>query len=102
MAEGAVQELAHDGEPEIAGRQLQHLEIPELALIAPIRQIVFGTGLSFGFARQLEPECRLSQAVEGDVGKGDVFFQDRAVPTPLGEAMAQDQAIIALAEEKLD
>ncbi len=45
-------------------------------------------------AAQLQPGDGVSEFILGDVGQGDVLFEDRRVAGPLGQAMRQQQLVV--------
>src|SRR5262249_5316484 len=93
------QQLPNDGEREVATWQLHQERVPELDAVAQEREIVLGASLALRRPRQLEKQRRLADQVERDVRERDVFLENRAVPAPLRQPVAEDQPVVAEAEE---
>jgi hypothetical protein len=93
------QELARHREREISARKLHDQCVPELDGFAEVGQRVGGPPLPFDLASQLQQKVRLADEVERDVGQRDVLLEDRPMAAPFRETMAEDEAIVAEAEE---
>src|SRR5205085_10632726 len=84
---------------EIAVRLLDQPAIAESENVAAEGERVVVPPLPFRLAGEIEEMGRLADEVEGDVGEAEVDFHRRRVAAPLGEALAEDQGIVAQAEE---
>ena len=84
--------IAQQGAREVAVGQLQHRHVAEVAFQALEGEGVFVAAAGFELPRQRQRQSRLADVVERDVGQRDVFFEHRRVATPLGQALAVDQA----------
>ena len=49
-----------------------------------------------------EQQARLADQVERDVGERQVLLEDRAVPAPLRQALAEDQRVVGEAEDVVE
>jgi len=47
----------------------------------------------------IEPQNGVTKFVLGDVGEGDVFFENRRVAAPLGVAVAEEVFVVGEGEE---
>src|SRR3546814_7704042 len=56
----------------------------------------------FDFAGVVQEVRRLADEVERDVGKAEVDLDRRRMTTPFAEALAEEQAVVAEAEEIVD
>ncbi len=78
------------------------VQVAVVALVAQEGELVFvvaaGPSSSAG-AR--EHRARLADQVERHVGQRDVFFEHRRVAAPLGQALGEDQAGVADAQQVL-
>src|SRR3970040_2267636 len=98
--EDGNQELTRHGEREITAGKLHDQRVPEINRFAEIGEVVGGPRLPLRLSSQLQQEVRLADEVERHVGQRDVFLEDWPMAAPLGEAMAEDQAIVAQAKEE--
>ena len=78
---------------EIAVRLLDQQHVAEVARVAQKGELVVVAALAFDLAGEVQPELRLADQVERDVGERDVFLQRRRMPAPFGQAMPEDQAL---------
>jgi hypothetical protein len=53
-----------------------------LAVVPEISQVVFRSSFAFRLGGVFQESFCRSHNVEGDVGKGQIFFQERAVACP--------------------
>ena len=102
IAECVEEELPHDGIGVIAVGLFQQQQVAKIDRFPEIGQFVFIAALSFYFSGQSQETDRLPHAVEGDIGDGDILFQDRPMPAPFREAVPQDQAVISQAEQVVE
>ena len=70
--------------------------------VAEIGELVGVAPLALDLARERQPEPRLADQVEGDVGEGDVLLQHRGVAAPFGQAVAEHEAAVAQAQQVLE
>src|SRR5690349_3314918 len=93
-AEGRKEELTADRESEVPLGKLEHLRVSEFHSLAKICERVFVSSFPLNLAGELQELRRLTNQVKRDVGRRDVFFEDRPMPTPLGVAMTQHQSVV--------
>jgi hypothetical protein len=92
-------ELAHDGVREVAVRLLEQVRRAEVALVAPVRQVVLGAAVRrAGVAQQ---RAGVAEQVEGDVRQGDVLLQLRRAGDPAAEALSEHEGVVAEPERVL-
>ena len=100
--DGAVPQHRHR---EVAARQLDQRAVAEVALVAQEGELVLvvarSAELAFELAGAGEHRARLADEIERHVAEGDVFLDDRRMAAPLGEALRQDQAGVADAQQVL-
>jgi hypothetical protein len=77
-------------------------EVAELRHVAEIREAVLVAAPAFEPPGVREEHARLTDQIERDVGEGDVFFQDRPVAAPFGQALAEDKRAVAEAQQVVD
>jgi len=102
IAEDVEEELAHDRERIVAFRQLDEVNVPIVDRLAEIREIVFTSTFAFGFTRELEVERCLSDEVERDVRESNVLLENRTVPAPLRQPVAEHEAVVAESQQVLE
>ena len=88
------EKLTNDGGSEITVRPLDELRVAELDGVTEIGERIFAPPFPFDLPRELEQGRRLANEVECDVRERDVFLENRRVPAPLGESMAEDEPVI--------
>ena len=98
-------EVAQHRHREVAARQLDQRAVAKVALVAQEGELVLVVARAAELALELagarQHRARLADEVERHVGEGDVFLDDRRVAAPLGEALRQDQAGVADAQQVL-
>ena len=76
------------GDPEVGLRPLDEVHAAELALVAPVGQVVLTAAVSLEQTGVGEQRAGLAELVEADVGEGDVLLELRRAadppPQPLG------------------
>ena len=76
--------------------------VAELDRVAEVRQRVLVAPLPFDLAGALQEQRRLADEVERDVGERDVLLEDRRVPAPLGQPVAQHEPVVAEPQQILE
>ena len=99
---GVEQELAHQRLAIGTVGLFDQQEIAEAAGIAQIGEIVGAVAPALDLAGKTEPELRLADQVERDIGNGDIFFQHRRMAAPFGNPVAEDEAIVAHAQREFE
>ena len=49
-----------------------------------------------------EQQPGLADQIERDIGEREILFQDRAVPAPFGQALAEDQRAVGETENVVE
>src|SRR5207248_6406504 len=73
--------------------------ISEIACIAEERELVLIAGSTLDVACVPQPKTRMSQQVQSNVGQRDIFFEHRTMPAPLGQALAENEAVVSEAKQ---
>ena len=63
--------------------------------------LLIGMGLGVlakGFGGEFEPKAGVADLVQGEVGEGNVLFEDGGMPGPFGEAVAGDEFVVGEGE----
>src|SRR6185437_4206758 len=83
----------------------QH-QVAEFTRIAQKGELVLAAPCSvatrFDFARVGEPEPRLAEEIEPDVGRRDVLLQHRPVADPFAQALREEQIAVGQAQQILE
>ena len=98
----AEQQLPNGRDGKVTFRQLDEKRVAVVHRLAQIGEGVRIAAGSLGLTGELQQQRGLADEVEGDVGERDVFLQDRCVPAPFGQAMAEHEPIVGEAKEILD
>ena len=93
--------VAQHGEGEVAALQLDDRRVQVVAFVAQEGELVFVVVLRALVAGQREHAARLADQVQRHVAQRDVLFDDGRVAAPFAQALAQDQAGIADAQQVL-
>jgi hypothetical protein len=100
---GGQRQVAQHGEGEVAARQLGQGRVAVVDLIAQEGELVFvparAAALATVLAGQGQQRPRLTDQVERHVRQRDVLLEDGPVAAPLAEALAEDQAGVAKAQQ---
>ena len=99
---GVEEELPRDRKGEIAVWLFHELCVPELRRFPKVGKLILGAPVPFDFAGKMKEGARLTDQIEGDICERDVFFEHRSVSAPLGQPVAEDQAVIAEAQKKIN
>jgi hypothetical protein len=86
--------LPNDRRREIAVRLLEQQQVAKLRRIAAVGERVLVAALAFERTGIVVERSRLADQVEPDIGERQFLFQQRRVPAPFRQAMAEDQRII--------
>ena len=81
---------------------LDQQQVAEFVGIAMVGQPVFVAASAFELAGVGQPEARLADQVERDIGQRHVFFQRGTLAAQFGEALAQHEGGIGKAQQILD
>src|SRR5581483_1120390 len=66
------------------------------------RQLVFIPPRAFYFGGIRKPETGLPQQIKRDIRQRNIFFEYRTVATPLRQSLAQNQTVIAEAQQVVE
>ena len=99
---GVKEELADDGVSEVAVGAFAEQRVAEFGLVAEIGESILVAALAFDSAGEGQPSAGLANLVESDVGQGDVLFEGWAVACPQAELLAEDEGVVAEAEEVIE
>ncbi len=92
--EGADQQLPGHRPTEVAVGQLHELDVAELPLVTPVREVVLGPPAAVELAGPCEQRARLTQQVKADVEQGDVLLDRRPAGGPLPQPLGQHQRVV--------
>ena len=92
MLPGRVEQVPRDRLGEVAIGLLDQQAIAEIEHVAVEGELV-------AVARLVQQQRRLADQVEREVGETDVDLEHRPVPAPFAQALAEDQRVIAEAQE---
>ena len=99
---GIEQHASHRRESEIPVGQFDQRAVAELVVFAQVGKRVLVAAAALHLAGQRQPQPRLADQVERNVGRGDVFFEGRRVPEPLRQPLAEDQRVVTEAQERFE
>ena len=102
VVQGVEQELAHQRLAEVAVRALDEEDVAEVPGVAQVGEVVGAAALALDLGGEAEPELGLADQVERDVGERDVLLERRGVAAPFRDAVAEDQGVVAGAEQELE
>jgi hypothetical protein len=95
-------ELARDRHREVAVRLLEEQQVAEGAGIAQVRELVLVAAAAFDLARERQPHPRLAEQVERDIADGELLLDRRTVADAFGQPVAEDEAVVAQAQQVID
>jgi hypothetical protein len=72
---------------------------PEVALVAPVGQVVLAPAVALEPAGVGEQRACLAELVEADVGEGDVFLELRRAADPPAQPLGGDEGVVGEAED---
>ena len=70
--------------------------IAKIPRISKHRQIVRTAAHAFHLTGKAQPHLRLPQQIKCDIGKRDIFFDNRGMAAPFADAVRQDEGIVPL------
>src|SRR5262245_22140406 len=94
MGEARIEQLAQNGDGEIAVWLLDEEDVAVLAGVAPIGERILVASPPLHLARIGIERARLADQIEGDVAKRKVLLEHWRMAAPLREAMAEHERII--------
>ena len=108
-----VQKVAHDGDGVVplgghagregrAVRQFDQHVITKLRGFAQIGQRVFRVAFFHQRRGMLVQQPRLPNQIQTNIRQRNVLLQHRAVPTPLGVALSEDQRVVRQMQQVID
>nr|GEU28106.1 putative aminotransferase [Tanacetum cinerariifolium] len=97
---GVEVKLPHHGVGVVAVGLLQQQAVLEIVGVAVVGQAVLVAARAFQFSRVRVPQARLPQQVERHVGQRHVFLQRRALAAQAAQLLAQDQGVVAQAQQR--
>ena len=87
----------------IAVGLLGELQVAKCGAVAQERELVLAAALAgvarLDLARVAQPQARLAEEVEADVGERDVLLQHRPVADPFAEALREHEVRVAQAQQ---
>ena len=95
-------ELSHHRECKISLWKLDELNVPILDSFPEVRKLIFVAALALCFSGEAQEQRRLSDQIQRDIRESDVLFENWTMTAPLGQTVAQHQAIVAESQEIFD
>ena len=100
------QELPRDRVGVVAVRLLDEQQVAEFAAVAEVRELVLAAArrrvARLDLAGVREPQPRLAEQVEPDVGRGDVLLEHRALADPLAQPLGEHEAVVGEAQQVVE
>ena len=96
------QELPRDGLGEIAVRLLDQKAVAEIEHVAMKGERIGIAAFAFRLARNAEEMRRLPDEIEPDIGERQIDLQHRRMAAPFGQALAEDQRVVAQPERMME
>ncbi len=78
---------------------LDEVHAPELALVAPVGQVVLAAAVSLELAGVGQQRAGLAELVEADVGERDVLLELRRAADPPAQSLGGDEGVVGEAED---
>lgn len=98
-AEGIVQELSDERMGEIPVRLFDEKEIVIFDSFSEKDYVIGCPPISFNFGRNGIQIICLPDTVEPDIGKSDIFLEQRRMAAPFGETMSENETVVGQANQ---
>ena len=95
--------LPDDGRGKVAIRLLDEQQVAIAGAVAQVRQLILAASrlavARLDLARVGEPQPRLAEQVETDIGRRDVLLEHRAFADPFAEPLREYEVVVAEPEQ---
>ena len=96
---GREHEQPRHGDPEVLLRALDQLDVAEVALVAPVGQVVLVAALPLQLTGVRQQRPRLAEQVETDVGQREVLLELGRPADPPAHPLGGDQGVVGEAQD---